>query len=127
MSDPTNPIRRPISADSAIMNPVSKVIALKGMLFCLILLVWFLSYKVLLSNDIPLHFFLNKMKIRGLVVTPIPYPCGATSVVWFTSILIQVYYEMFCDNEMIIFAMTHLYLLVCTKIGVHSLSHMDHD
>ena len=30
MSDPTNPIRRPISADSAIMNPVSKVIALKG-------------------------------------------------------------------------------------------------
>ena len=30
MSDPTNPIRRPISADSAIMNPASKVIALKG-------------------------------------------------------------------------------------------------
>jgi len=30
MSDPTNPIRRPISADSAIMNPVSKVIALKA-------------------------------------------------------------------------------------------------
>lgn len=30
MSDPTNPIRRPISADSAIMNPTSKVIALKG-------------------------------------------------------------------------------------------------
>ncbi|XP_044051019.1 clathrin heavy chain 1 isoform X3 [Siniperca chuatsi] len=29
MSDPTNPIRRPISADSAIMNPASKVIALK--------------------------------------------------------------------------------------------------
>jgi hypothetical protein len=30
MQDPTNLIRRPISADSAIMNPVSKVIALKG-------------------------------------------------------------------------------------------------
>jgi len=30
MSDTTNPIRRPISADSAIMNPASKVIALKA-------------------------------------------------------------------------------------------------
>ena len=30
MSDHTNPIRRPISADSAIMNPASKVIALKA-------------------------------------------------------------------------------------------------
>ena len=30
MADATNPIRRPISADSAIMNPTSKVIALKG-------------------------------------------------------------------------------------------------
>ncbi|CAH0402691.1 unnamed protein product [Chilo suppressalis] len=30
MADPTTPIRRPISADSAIMNPASKVIALKG-------------------------------------------------------------------------------------------------
>lgn len=34
MSDPTNPIRRPISADSAIMNPASKVIALKGKSMC---------------------------------------------------------------------------------------------
>ncbi|XP_053209448.1 clathrin heavy chain 1-like [Panonychus citri] len=31
MSNPTTPIRRPISADSAIMNPASKVIALKAM------------------------------------------------------------------------------------------------
>lgn len=31
MGDTANPIRRPISADSAIMNPASKVIALKGM------------------------------------------------------------------------------------------------
>lgn len=30
MNDSSNPIRRPISADSAIMNPASKVIALKG-------------------------------------------------------------------------------------------------
>lgn len=30
MNDVSNPIRRPISADSAIMNPASKVIALKG-------------------------------------------------------------------------------------------------
>ncbi|XP_017540024.2 clathrin heavy chain 1 isoform X3 [Pygocentrus nattereri] len=29
LSDPSNPIRRPITADSAIMNPASKVIALK--------------------------------------------------------------------------------------------------
>lgn len=30
MNDPQNPIRRPISADSAIMNPASRVIALKA-------------------------------------------------------------------------------------------------
>ena len=30
MTDPSNPVRRPISADSAIMNPVAKIIALKG-------------------------------------------------------------------------------------------------
>eukprot|EP00124_Ichthyophonus_hoferi_P002666 Ihof_evm7s191 gene=Ihof_evmTU7s191 len=30
MSDPTKPVRRPITADSAIMHPVSKVIALKA-------------------------------------------------------------------------------------------------
>lgn len=30
MNDTNNPTRRPISADSAIMNPASKVIALKG-------------------------------------------------------------------------------------------------
>ena len=35
MDNPNNPIRRPISADSAIMNPKSKVIALKGNLFFL--------------------------------------------------------------------------------------------
>ncbi len=31
LADSGNPIRRPITADSAIMNPASKVIALKGM------------------------------------------------------------------------------------------------
>lgn len=30
LNDPENVIRRPITADSAIMNPDSKVIALKG-------------------------------------------------------------------------------------------------
>lgn len=34
MADTSNPIRRPISADSAIMNPGSKVIALKGRFHC---------------------------------------------------------------------------------------------
>lgn len=34
MADPNTPIRRPISADSAIMNPASKVIALKGKAAC---------------------------------------------------------------------------------------------
>lgn len=36
MAEPTAPIRRPISADSAIMNPASKVIALKGKRICFI-------------------------------------------------------------------------------------------
>jgi clathrin heavy chain len=31
MANPQTPIRRPISADSAIMNPSTKVIALKGL------------------------------------------------------------------------------------------------
>ena len=30
LNDTSNPIRRPITADSAIMHPTSKVIALKG-------------------------------------------------------------------------------------------------
>jgi clathrin heavy chain len=36
MADSNNPIKRPITADSAIMNPLSKVIALKGNLNILI-------------------------------------------------------------------------------------------
>lgn len=32
LNDPANVMRRPITADSAIMNPISKVIALKGTL-----------------------------------------------------------------------------------------------
>ena len=36
MADSSNPIKRPITADSAIMNPTSKVIALKGKLNILI-------------------------------------------------------------------------------------------
>jgi len=30
MADPTHPLRRPITADSAMMNPISKILALKG-------------------------------------------------------------------------------------------------
>lgn len=30
MSDPTNPLRRPITADSVIMNPAAKILALKS-------------------------------------------------------------------------------------------------
>lgn len=30
MADPKNPVRRPISAESAIMHPSAKIIALKG-------------------------------------------------------------------------------------------------
>lgn len=30
MADPTHPTRRNMSADSALMNPVSKILALKG-------------------------------------------------------------------------------------------------
>lgn len=33
LGDPGNPIRRPITAESAIMNPASKVIALRGTLY----------------------------------------------------------------------------------------------
>ena len=36
LNDAQNPIRRPISADSAIMNPASKVIALKGLFSSLV-------------------------------------------------------------------------------------------
>ncbi len=31
LTDPNNPIRRPMAADSAIMNPKAKIIALKGL------------------------------------------------------------------------------------------------
>ena len=37
LNDSTNPIRRPITADSAIMHPTSKVIALKGNFFFLLI------------------------------------------------------------------------------------------
>jgi len=55
LNDTANPIRRPISADSAIMNPASKVIALKGLRVtssslancCSLLLVYQCNYIVL--------------------------------------------------------------------------------
>lgn len=53
LADPNTPLRRPISAESAIMNPASKVIALKGEncmneVNCLIIL-W--TYPVLLTES----------------------------------------------------------------------------
>ena len=44
MATPQNPIRRPISADSAIMNPASRVIALKGLTTVLILFAFHLVH-----------------------------------------------------------------------------------
>lgn len=48
MANPTNPIRRPISADSAIMNPASKVIALKGK---------YIYYEFCFCNSFSIFFF----------------------------------------------------------------------
>ena len=48
MNDTANPTRRPISADSAIMNPASKVIALKGKQF---------SFRFLFSFETDFNFF----------------------------------------------------------------------
>ena len=42
MNDTANPIRRPITADSAIMNPASKVIALKGIEYLHLYLIYLL-------------------------------------------------------------------------------------
>lgn len=50
MNDTSNPIRRPISADSAIMNPASKVIALKGMNCVISLYEEFNKWKFLISD-----------------------------------------------------------------------------
>lgn len=50
LTDPSNVIRRPITADSAIMHPASKVIALKGTVYLtgsiLFVLVLSLSYSI---------------------------------------------------------------------------------
>lgn len=51
MADSSNPIRRPISAESAIMNPASKVIALKGSILKFIVLISTL-YLQNLVNDV---------------------------------------------------------------------------
>ena len=49
MADPQNPIRRPITADSAIMNPISKVIALKA---GKTLQIFNMELKELITNDV---------------------------------------------------------------------------
>lgn len=65
MNDPSNPIRRPISADSAIMNPASKVIALKG-----INRLWFFlkTFPIgIFSNTVIRIFFFFFFSILSLV------------------------------------------------------------
>lgn len=63
MADSANPIRRPITADSAIMHPTSKVIALKGILFNFIFI--FNYVRISLINSInSINFTVRKF--RGL-------------------------------------------------------------
>lgn len=50
LSDANTPIRRPISADSAIMNPASKVIALKGKLALHVTLPYKVKHKTKLAS-----------------------------------------------------------------------------
>ena len=51
MSMPMQPLRRPITADSALMNPVSKILALKGTssVLCLHLLI------VVVNEELPVQ------------------------------------------------------------------------
>ena len=83
MDNANNPIRRPISADSAIMNPKSKVIALKGSLlfiihFLLSDFTQFVCLDILLTSECGLISGLshvqgvpNKMSLAKLWRTPI--------------------------------------------------------
>ena len=78
MSDPTNPIRRPISADSAIMNPVSKVIALKGKQKLIFYYCWFYGVLKKLKDPVrgPLRVHLLFLQgsihgsLKGLFIIP---------------------------------------------------------
>lgn len=70
LGDPANPIRRPITAESAIMNPASKVIALRGetriILICLLLLFFISLFFSLLyvASGKNLQIFNIEMKSR---------------------------------------------------------------
>lgn len=44
LGDPANPIRRPITAESAIMNPASKVIALRGETRIILISLFYFSF-----------------------------------------------------------------------------------
>lgn len=46
LADATNPIRRPVTADFAIINPVSKLIALRGTRYDMELIVLCSTYNV---------------------------------------------------------------------------------
>ena len=55
MADSANPIRRPITADSAIMNPASKVIALKGIQRVVVCICEHVRYRVYLCLHVGGH------------------------------------------------------------------------
>ncbi len=65
LADSGNPIRRPITADSAIMNPASKVIALKGTVCgC----VWACVCVGVCCSYCTLEWFLFRIAVRVLLV-----------------------------------------------------------
>ncbi|XP_037935596.1 clathrin heavy chain isoform X2 [Teleopsis dalmanni] len=74
MNDSSNPTRRPISADSAIMNPASKVIALKGSLYMLFIYTYILIYKyifiyILAAKTLQIFNIEMKSKMKAHIMT----------------------------------------------------------
>ena len=68
MLDPTNLIRRPITADSAIMNPVSKVIALKGTFYPQCLISYLIS-SCLAGRQLQIFNIEMKSKVKSHLMT----------------------------------------------------------
>jgi len=56
MSMPNQPLRRPITADSALMNPNSRILALKGRFCVLCRVEYFICYFIYLHFDIDKKF-----------------------------------------------------------------------
>lgn len=77
MNDTANPTRRPISADSAIMNPASKVIALKGKLIyklklyilSIILLLFFSNFSFVAQKTLQIFNIEMKSKMKAHTMT----------------------------------------------------------